>query len=651
MGYNVDGWIMTTDDALINSWNVPQMNISKVWYGGDSDIKVNNTNWKTLDPGSQKLPRSLDGVQKVLEFLKSSLIGSTQLENAEHRIRREAQNDQEPESENPIPLLNDEGELLSASHDSIGKLSEEHFNVRVGDELFHDLVELKSIASSSEASVEHEQPQQHLKYDVDSDSNGNETVQVAVELVVDEEVAHIEEEIALDLDAETHHFKNLTGDEVVGLEDIVTINSDDEETEETETEEDEEEEEEAERPVAEVLRELLVATRNTTNPDGTAGNSTTSDSGTIIESNSEFNTSGPSSNVSSLMPSREEDHIHEVVVANADEIFHLEDEDDWSKPNVSSTPSTVSSSTRENPVIDLFLSSATTASVASSSTTPETLVDEETFVLKETGNSSTVIVSIDPTNDTVTYPESVKNEETKADDIVHSETVSPAVPAETVAVTVATPTSLNAPSQAEEERRSTDLHVDDTLSALQEIYSSIQENLGVPIDEKLSISNGDAAFYGGDRTPYRLNPKSIHQFHCERGTNLEFCKVSSEFLYQLSENSGSEFHLTYDKVPMYFIPKKDQLKFYLLSNLMLQHGVTDEIAIPLILSGLSSVQDWVLLDKSFFGDSSGDLLQSKYPLFNSEAAVLYPADMNTIVSDLKIQKIFCLKYLLRILQS
>lgn len=127
--------------------------------------------------------------------------------------------------------------------------------------------------------------------------------------------------------------------------------------------------------------------------------------------------------------------------------------------------------------------------------------------------------------------------------------------------------------------------------------------------------------------------------------------MSSEFLYQLSENSGGELRLTYDKVPMYFIPKKDQLKFYLLSNLMLQHGVTDEIAIPLILSGLSPEREWLKLDRSTFGAGPGkQAAAGRYPLFDSAAAVLYPADLNTIVADPKIQKIFCLKYLLRILQ-
>jgi len=178
----------------------------------------------------------------------------------------------------------------------------------------------------------------------------------------------------------------------------------------------------------------------------------------------------------------------------------------------------------------------------------------------------------------------------------------------------------------------------------------IQENLGVPTDAGYE-SDLKGAFYGGDRSPYRLNPKTIHHFHCEKGNSLEFCKVSADFLYQLSANTGKDLRLIYDDIPMYFVPKKDQLKFYLLSNLMLQHGVSDEIAIPLIASGLSAEEDWIKLGKSYFGalkDSNNE--PTKYPLFDPYAAVLHPADLTVIRTDAQIQKIFCLKYLLRILQ-
>lgn len=640
MGYNVDGWIMTTDDALINSWNVPSMNVSKVWYGGDANIKVSNNNWKTLDPGSQKLPRSLDGVLKVLEFLKSALIGSTTNVAdlpVEHRgiskRKREAEavHHEEGESElisNPNPIVTDEGSLFVQLHqDPKRKISEPTLDLH-NDELLLDLVELKSIAVSSEPTPQHQDELPSLKYDVDSTQN--ETVQVKVELVSEE---HPGEDTKTEAIAEVEPRSN-NGTETAVEDSSETESSlEEEEAEDPEAEE----EEEDERPVAEVLRKLLVATRNTTNPDGTSAETSTPQT-------SESTTTAGSSTSSSVDTSdiKSDNPIdHSEAIGNADEIFRLE-EDDWSKPNVTTH--------RENPVIDLFLHSP------SSTTSTETPVIESS-TKEETHTSE---MPVPHQHDTIVFPDST-TEENKTETVTAHPTIphlEPTVATEVVEPSAPAVEEKATPAIVEEDKA--DTHVHDTLSALQEIYTLIQENLGVPVEDPLIVSDGNTAYYGGDRTPYRLDPKSIHQFHCERGTNLEFCKVSSEFLYQLTENSGKEFQLTYDKVPMFFIPKKDQLKFYLLSNLMLQNGVTDEIAIPLILSGLSSDQEWVKLEKSYFGDSRATTITSstgevsssnKYPLFNSSAAVLYPADLNTIVSDPKIQKIFCLKYLLRILQS
>ena len=79
---------------------------------------------------------------------------------------------------------------------------------------------------------------------------------------------------------------------------------------------------------------------------------------------------------------------------------------------------------------------------------------------------------------------------------------------------------------------------------------------------------------------------------------------------------------------------------------MLQHGVTDEIAIPLILSGLGPENEWVKLEKSHLGGLKGrngkPVASSRYPLFNRAAALLYPMDLNAVTTDPKLQKIFCL---------
>lgn len=638
---------MTTDDALINSWNVPRLDISKVWYGGDGSIKVNITNWRSLDPGGQKLPRSLDGVQKVLEFLKSSLIRSTHPDSSagtvEFRNKREAEiisTGDDLHIHSPIPVVTDDGELysLTGGHEFKIAVSEPVESHTHDDELLFDLVELKPIAASSEPTVQRQADQlPSLKYEVES--NLNETAQVTVELASEVDDSNRETEDNLYV-----YHKNIT-EEVDSLEEV-EISLDEEDAEETLISE-----EEAERPVAEVLRKLLVATRNTTSKemsenDSDEGNTSGPDApSTDLSSDINSSSVNITLNVSTVSLETPVDDSDGAI--KGDEIFRLE-EDDWVKPNASSV--------RENPVIDLFLHAPVTTSTPESTSTSSS--NTEQLEQDSLHHSTDVVVDSRSADDGVVFHEPTHENNTSQTTHGHSpldptESAASATPSSTDVEH--SPVSEEKPSSSliEEERRSADLHVDDTLSSLQEIYSLIQENLGVPVGDLLYENQADSAFYGGDRTPYRLNPKSIHQFHCERGTNLEFCKVSSEFLYQLSENSGKEFRLTYDNVPMYFIPKQDQLKFYLLSNLMLQHGVTDEIAVPLILSGLSSEQDRITLEKSFFGDvrassATGEFTPSKYPLFNSDAAVLYPVDLNSVISDSKIQKIFCLKYLLRI---
>ena len=160
MGYNVDGYIMTSDDSLVNSWNIPQLNASRLWYGGDHNIQVTGKNWRSLDPGSQKLPRSLDGVLKVLEFLKSSLIGTTDNQSSYHEYKayrlskREAiiepfEPIKEELSPGSDPLLDVEGLELSLSRDNLA----------------FDLVELKAFNDEKEHS---QFPS--FKYDVSLDS-------------------------------------------------------------------------------------------------------------------------------------------------------------------------------------------------------------------------------------------------------------------------------------------------------------------------------------------------------------------------------------------------------------------------------------------------------------------------------------------------
>ena len=718
MGYNVDGWIMSTDDALINSWNIRQMNYSKLWYSGDYNIQVTGANWKTLDPGSQKLPRSLDGVQKVLEFLKSSLIGSVLPDDANSGIGSRGNHEHGPsritkrgaeigtgkfpdllltekstsETRNHTAAESHEGDAQKVSGSPLEQLSNPS-----GRSSF-DMIELKSTINSS---IALEQPRKlsSLNYFVDAGINKTDydvglTIEDDVTTIkVQSENQGIEESSAESRNVTASEIGRsvLNGEDATSMEiertfiDLHRSNLDKTDRDEIDevglatvggvletepllsnlqntsvdengqieavdlelmitedegfpTEGDELSESETERPVSEVLRKLLVATRNTTNMEQ-------SDLAEVLEDNNNTSTNSTSS-LEALSNYTISPPEIEITVITEDIVSTLKEQTDTQEtPVVDPLAHPINSSTElPDPREKLVIGDGSVPELVAS-------VNQET---PEVGHNQTEVAEsevliVSPINETSITP--ITDGDKPSEESVTNSTTTP----KTTTIQPQIQSSTASISGEEERKNSETLHVGETLSTLKELYTSIKENLGVRTDDSDDVKYADAAFYGGDRG-YRLNPKSIHHFRCEKGTNLEFCKVSSEFLYQLSENLGKEFRLIYDKVPMYYIPKKDQLKFYLLSNLMLQHGVTDEIAIPLILSGLDPEDEWVKLEKSFFGGLKGGrngdatVSTSKYPLFNSAAAVLYPTDLNTLTTDAKLQKIFCLKYLLRVLQ-
>lgn len=650
MGYNVDGWIMATDDALINSWNLHSMNYSKLWYSGDDSRQVTANNWQTLDPGSQKLPRSLDGVQKVLEFLKSSLIGSVlageeigsfglplddgHSSSSSRLVKREAV----IEGTRIAPVLDkvfvdkiDSGRINNQTQETVPIEIPIHLHA-TGGRLIFDVIELKSVAPSIKTD---ERPTaggtkslSSLNYVIEAERN----VTIPSSDVPDSSLPQVHENSTtpadLALPPDSADSSDLATDVEEDLASSLADGEDDEEH----------------RPVSEVLRQLLVATRNNTSPSAdqepidypVRNDSISSESPVIFQMQTNHN---------------------ETMASVPLEI---------SVGHISSETSVDSDKNRSNPIIDLFLH-PTAAANKSSSVEPTPTALANSFDRPNVGEPAPTEVKLEAEQTDVVHQENNQTApfptHSSSSTTVPSITQQPAFLHEDAITQKSTTTTTSEASvSVEEERKMADtLHVEETLATLKGLYSSIKENLGVQSDDdgddiiQVAGYTEDATFYGGDRGGYRLNPKWIHHFRCEKGTNLEFCKVSSEFLYQLSENIGKEFRLIYDQVPMYYIPKRDQLKFYLLSNLMLQHGVTDEIAIPLMLSGLDPEDEWIKLDKSYFGEMKGRngeaTAPNKYPLFNSESAVLFPVDLNAVTTDPKFQKVFCLKYLLRLLQQ
>ena len=170
----------------------------------------------------------------------------------------------------------------------------------------------------------------------------------------------------------------------------------------------------------------------------------------------------------------------------------------------------------------------------SKSATAETVEELKPVTVEVEVSEVVVLTEAEPPKEVAVEPVTPKavSEESSTPKAIVVEVAEEAAPSKTV--------------DAEEDRSSQ--IVDDLLVALQDIYGSIMTNLGVGTTEAGAAAGVDASFYGAGRTPYRLDPKNLHHFRCEKGTKLEFCKVSSEFLYQLSANHGKELRLVYDKV-------------------------------------------------------------------------------------------------------
>ena len=160
--------------------------------------------WKSLDPGGQKLPRSLEGTQKVLEFLRSSLIGTTEdrydyrgpqtaTTQFSARNRRDAELSHSPAGKEsatflPLPdLRSSSGEKTSPSAEFIlpqlaSTLLPDGLKLPLASKqgVLFDVVELKSIGHNKEGLPS-------LKYDttVDTQPPSPDTNEEAVISLID----------------------------------------------------------------------------------------------------------------------------------------------------------------------------------------------------------------------------------------------------------------------------------------------------------------------------------------------------------------------------------------------------------------------------------------------------------------------------------
>lgn len=119
------------------------------------------------------------------------------------------------------------------------------------------------------------------------------------------------------------------------------------------------------------------------------------------------------------------------------------------------------------------------------------------------------------------------------------------------------------------------------------------------------------------------------------------CGILRSYLGTLTENGGGDVRLVHGSIPMFYVPEKDRIPFYSIANVLLHYGVSDELGLPLLFSGLAKESDWILLNRTRGGL---DELES-----DSATTFLYPFDLHSIHGNGRLGDTFCQKYLLNLL--
>lgn len=149
------------------------------------------------------------------------------------------------------------------------------------------------------------------------------------------------------------------------------------------------------------------------------------------------------------------------------------------------------------------------------------------------------------------------------------------------------------------------------------------------------------------------------------GHQSELCFILRSYVNELLQNLGTDIHLYHDTIPMYYLPSSTTKPFYSVANVLLHHGVMDELALPLLFRGLAPESDWIKLGRSASlnplsqsmstagagGDSHTNNNNEETTLsLPTKSQYLHPFHLHKVYSDQSIRKDFCKNYLLRILQ-
>ncbi len=86
MGYSVDGYLVITQDTLVNFWSIDKLDHATIWHGNEhlrnltTDVELSAD-----DPDAEKIASSAHGILQALEFLENVLLdGRAEAQGADH---------------------------------------------------------------------------------------------------------------------------------------------------------------------------------------------------------------------------------------------------------------------------------------------------------------------------------------------------------------------------------------------------------------------------------------------------------------------------------------------------------------------------------------------------------------------------------------
>jgi len=177
-----------------------------------------------------------------------------------------------------------------------------------------------------------------------------------------------------------------------------------------------------------------------------------------------------------------------------------------------------------------------------------------------------------------------------------------------------------------------------------------------------------------DSKSHRISPREFRHIRCtmqDDGHQSELCSILRAYVNKLLLNLGTDIHLYHDTIPMYYLPSSATKPFYSVANVLLHHGVMDELALPLLFRGLAPESDWIKLVRSPSLDLSSTEPSSSSTagsgqsqsqsgareeqvvsstFLKSKSHYLHPFPLHKVYSDHELRKQFCKHYLLRIFE-